>query len=243
MTTALNDILRRIGRSAGSTNVPQVRPCERFRLPHCRNDDIYCVGSTLAILRVWYLSDRVPNRGRHDCTAHNPSEGWDPCKMQLVLPGYLEATTSRLDQHGHFFDAQREPFSLIAAKGMYFEVVQSAAFGCELAMKTLYSVVNPDAKPRIYHRKMRHDLLKAWDRLDGEHGWLVTALNSMPVFMPMNVTADTVRERLRLTRHSFETVRYIGTSGAYPNETSFEPWMHIALAWCAYLRSCELLST
>ena len=120
---------------------------------------------------------------------------------------------------------------------MMLEVGQYAAHCCGLALKTLYAIHNPDVTNYVFKNTIRHDLTKAWSMLEGEQGYLIAIMRTMPLFIQGDIDEAAVRTVLTETAN-FDELRWFELSDC---RKEVLPYAHLQLAWAAYLRCRELM--
>ena len=222
---------------------PSMRVCQEAGLLHCETDNSHINASTFAALKYWHQpSGANPMKTSRTC------EGWDIDRIMRRLIGMLEATTMAYDHMEHRKARDMYDYLLFHLFGVNYtldilipggmvEVAQCAALCCNLALKTLYAVHNPEASKKVFS-KMGHDMSKAWDRLDGERGVLIGIMRAMPMFPLEDVDDERVRNMLRESA-DFDELRW--SDGWSTNPFALSALTHLRLAWATYIRCHELV--
>ena len=222
---------------------PSMRVCQEAGLLHCENDGSLLTAAVFGALKHWYRPAGVnPAKAPRTC------DGWNIDRIMRRLIGMLEATTLAYDHMEHqnvnesirswvhdIAGVKYDPQFLIP--GGLVEVAQWAALCCNLALKTLYAIHNPAAPKKLFS-KMRHDMSKAWDGLDGERGNLIGIMRAMPMF-PLEDVDDELVRRMLSESADFDELRWGSESNPYPFTVSATT--HLRLAWAAYLRCHDIV--
>ena len=222
---------------------PSMHVCQQAGLLHCENDGSLLTAAIFGGLKHWYRPAGVnPAKTPRTC------DGWNIDRIMRRLIGMLEATTLAYDhmEHQNVNELLRRWSSNIAGikydpqlliPGGLVEVAQWAALCCNLALKTLYAIHNPDAPTKVFGR-MSHNMSKAWDGLGDETGNLIGIMRAMPMFPLEDVDGERVRHMLSESS-DFDELRWGSESHPYPFTVSATT--HLRLAWAAYLRCHDLV--
>ena len=205
-------------------------------LVHGKADNQLVCMSTVDTLSYWYWSSS--NRSSREFTR---SEGWNIQRTLHWLPDLLEMATTSFDCLWHAAQLQSQyPMERLAELGMWFEAGQYATYCCELALKTLIAIRNPDKNVRFFKRAVKHDLTEAWKWLEREQGIVLGIVRAMPLFPPTKIDGVGMRDILR-DSGDFDELRWAEMDVSERQWQMVSPLMHLQLAHAAYLRARELV--
>lgn len=219
--------------------------CKEAVLIHAGHNRRHIRISTRAVLERWYWQHRPQiERPVRQCA------GWNIERTMRYLGDMLEATTVAYDNLQHHV-ANRPillpsdiklagvalPLQYGLTFGMKLEVGQYAAHCCGLALKTLYAIRNPDAKPRVF-KDIGHDISQAWKKLEGEQGFLIDIMRNMPVLPATGAISELgVRSAISMCA-DFDELRFYELS---ESQLMVSPITHLRLAWATFVRCDELV--
>ena len=177
----------------------------------------------------------------------SPSRTWNACGVMWSLPGRLELGTAMYDLLSHHrLRFVNEPCYFLE-QGMWLELAQTTNLGCELALKTLVSLVEPNAPTEVYRDEIGHSLVKAFRYVEPVQRDLLDIYSSMPLFDDAAVhmsgsSSAELEERLLQLEGSYMDARFALTRPTTDDtRIRIDPLVALKLGWSAYLLSYDLM--
>lgn len=201
------------------------------------------LGNTWYILAMWAFG----NIHQMYPDVESPSRAWYAGGVMWGLPGRLELGTAMYDLLSHHRARFANEACYSPEQGMWLELAQTTNLGCELALKTLVSLVEPNAPAEVYTKEINHSLVNGFRRVEPVQEDLLDIYQSMPLFDDDVVDASIsscgeLEERLRLLEGSYQDVRFASTRpSATITRIRVDTHVVLKLAWSAYLLSYDLM--